>query len=316
MTPERERIGPVRPRPPIGASFGGRAHSHGTASDVRDQESACVRSIAGLSADDHVQFEDEGWDSRVYVVNRGEVVFKFPRTASAQGAYANEIAIMRLLDGGDDRVRVPVVQWVGPDLSYFGYRGIVGHQLGRVMESVSHTDRARIGSDLGAFLAGLHALVLPNVRVVTVEDEIEEFVRKFASARTAIEDEFTATERSGLDHFFGARLPGTMRALGGEPVTCHGDLGAYNVMVGDDGRVGMIDFGDLGIIDKSKDFIGFEDPAMLSAALDAHGASEQLREKVAIRALALPALDLPFYLGKGDAAGVAHCIDRLRAIVI
>ena len=93
MTPERERIGPVRPRPPIGASFGGRAHSHGTASDVRDQESSCVRSIAGLSADDHVQFEDEGWDSRVYVVNRGEVVFKFPRTASAQGAYANEIAI-------------------------------------------------------------------------------------------------------------------------------------------------------------------------------------------------------------------------------
>ena len=77
----------------------------------------------------------------------------------------------------------------------------------------------------------------------------------------------------------------------------------------------MIDFGDLGIVDRSKDFIGFEDPVMLSAALDAHGASAQLREKVAVRSLALPALDLPFYLGKGDAAGVAHCIDRLRAIV-
>ena len=37
---------------------------------------------------------------------------------------------------------------------------------------------------------------------------------------------------------------------------------------------------------------------------------------VEIRRLALPVLDLPFYLGKGDAVGVAGCIERLRSSLL
>ena len=51
---------------------------------------------------------------------------------------------------------------------------------------------------------------------------------------------------------------------------------------------------------------------MLTAALDTYGGSEQLGAKVEIRSQALPALDLPFYLGKGDTGGVAECVRRIR----
>ena len=291
------------------------AASHDTAPEVRERELALVRSFAGLRDDEPVDAEDEGWDSRVYVIDRGAIVFKFPRTPEARAAYDSEIAILRVLAGGDGRVVVPTVEWVGPDQSYVGYRGIVGRQLGRVGAPLSDAEQRRIGRDLGAFLATLHAADPNGFDVVSVDDEIRQFTRKFEASRDAIEAEFTRSEWNRLVEFFSVRLPETMRALGAEPRLCHGDLGSYNLILGDDGRTGIIDFGDVGTFDASKDFIGL-DAAMLDAALDAYGGSDVLQAKVEIRGMALPVLDLPFYLGKGDAVGVAGCIERLRSSLL
>ena len=289
----------------------GRADPQATSPEIHAREVTLVRLLVGLRHDDLVEVEDEGWDSRVYVVRRGVIVFKFPRTAAAQAAYAHEIAIMQSLDGGDGRVVVPTIEWVGPDHSYLGYRGIVGRQLGRVDASLAAGDERRIGRDIGAFLRTLHATDPAGFVSVSVDDEIRQFRRKFDASRRAIESEFTSSEWNRLDEFFSVRLPEAMRGLGSEPRVCHGDLGAYNLVLGDDGRVGVIDFGDVGIGDAAKDFMGL-DAVMLDAALEAYGGSESLRAKVEIRTLALPALDLPFYLGKGDGVGVAGCVDRLR----
>ena len=242
-------------------------------------------------------------------------MFKFPRTPEAQAAYANEISIMQVLVGGDGQVLVPTVEWVGPEQSYLGYRGIVGQQFGRVGASLADDDERRIGRDLGGFLRTLHARDAAGFVSVSVDDEISQFGRKFDSSRGVIESEFTSSEWSRLVEFFTVRHPETMRALGAQPCVCHGDLGAYNLILGDEGRVGVIDFGDVGIFDAAKDFMGLEG-TMLDAALDAYGGSESLRAKVEIRTLALPALDLPFYLGKGDRVGVAGCVDRLRGSLL
>lgn len=283
-----------------------------TSTETHEREIARVRSLAGLRAEELVEAEEEGWDSRVYVVDRGAIVFKFPRTAEARAAYDCEIAILRELAGGDGRVVVPTVEWVGPDQSYVGYRGIVGRQLGRVGAPIPVAEQRRIGRDLGAFLTTLHAADPNGFGVVSVDDEIGQFARKFEASRDAIESEFTRSEWNRLVEFFSVRLPETMRALGSDPRVCHGDLGPYNLILGDDGRIGVIDFGDVGVFDSAKDFIGL-DAVMRDAALDAYGGSDVLRAKVEIRGMALPALDLPFYLGKGDAVGVAGCIERLRS---
>lgn len=64
---------------------------------------------------------------------------------------------------------------------------------------------------------------------------------------------------------------------------CHGDLGYWNMVLREDGGIGVIDFGDIGHYDRSKDFIGFEDAEALDEALKVYGDSELLRQKVAIR---------------------------------
>lgn len=276
------------------------------------REIALVREVAELDDGDEVTFDDEGWDSRAYIVNRGEAVFKFPRTAAAQAAYPGAIATLRLIGGGDGTVRVPAVRWIGSGYSYFGCVGVVGRQLGHVQAQLEESQLERIGTDLGAFLAWLHRLTLPDARVVTVADEIAMFVRNYAAALPAIEQRFTVGELAELERFMADELPETMRGLGSEPRLCHGDLGPYNLVLADDGHIGVIDFGDMGVFDQSKDFIGFEGATMLDAALAAYGDTPTLRAKVDIRARALPILDLPFLISKGDERAVDACVDRLR----
>jgi hypothetical protein len=43
------------------------------------------------------------------------------------------------------------------------------------------------------------------------------------------------------------------------------------------------------------------------------GADRALRERAAVRARALPLLDIPFFAGKRDTDGVRRCIARVRS---
>ncbi len=68
--------------------------------------------------------------------------------------------------------------------------------------------------------------------------------------------------------------------------------------------------------DTSKDFSGFGDDAILNAALDAYGDDDLLGEKAGLRIRAFPVLDMPFYLGKRNQAGVDACLELARRTII
>ncbi len=280
------------------------------------REMAIVRELAELRVEDEVVLDDEGWDSRVYLVNRGAVVFKFPRTAVARAAYPNAIATLQRIDGGDGIVQVPTVRWIGPDAAYFGCIGVVGEQLGRVGPQLRDKDRARIGTDIGGFLAWLHGKPLGDARIVTIDEEIAGFTKRYTSALPTLEHRLTTTEMANLDRFVTSELPESMRTLGSEPRLCHGDLGAYNVVLGDDGRIGVIDFDDMGVFDRSKDFMGLDHASLLDAALAAYGDDLVLRAKIDIRARALPLLDIPYWVANGDDVELDACLDRLRQALL
>ena len=289
---------------------------HETPTKVRDHEETLVRSLLRLGVTDAVVFDDEGWDSRVYLVNDGDAVFKFPRSAKVRAQYVHEVAVLRLLEDAHDAVSRPKVRWESPNLDYIGLEGIVGHQLGHVIDALSEADKREIGTSLGRFVAHLHTLTLPNARVVTIEHEIAEFQRDYRTAVLTIDDHFTRGEREVLDGFFGSALPDEIRRLGSEPRLCHGDLGLYNVVIDDRGKPGVIDFGDLGIYDRSKDFIGLVDSILLRATVDAYGAAPTLGDRIAIRALALPVLDLPFHIANHDEDGIEECLTRIRSSLL
>lgn len=284
-----------------------------TSVGVRAAEIAVVRRLTGVEDARSIVFDDEGWDSRVYVVDGGEFVFKFPRSPDVQRRYANEIAMLRLVGQQDLDVRVPKVRWVGPDDAYLGYEGIRGRAPN--FDELTRGTRIDLGRAIGAFAKALHSLDLPNVRVMTVEDEIADFQAKYAAAAEVVDARFTREERATLDEFYAELMPNEMRRLGGELVLCHGDLGPWNVMLADDGSIGVIDFGDVCRCDPSTDLVGMYEPVALDAALDAYGDDATLRPKIAVRAKALPAMDLVFFAGKHDETRLAICIDHIRRLL-
>ena len=124
------------------------------------------------------------------------------------------------------------------------------------------------------------------------------------------QDEFKAAR-----YFFFEVLPSELRRLGHDPKLCHGDLGPWNVVVTPDNELGIIDFGDVGYWDASKDLCG-RDQGLLAAARDAYGADENLRAKATVRDRAFPVLDMPFYMGKSDPAGVGMCLAETRRLIV
>lgn len=289
-------------------------HTQEVSPEVRHQDESVIR-LEFQHADD-IAYTDEGWDSRVYIVNGGEAVFKFPRSPQVKAQYRHEIAALRMLEGIHSLVRTPRVRWEAPDLGYFGYDGIVGEQISRRIGDFDTVTKTKIGDSLGCFLRLLHAVDLTDAPTMTIEAEIADYDKKYRLATPALTAEFSETEMRTIEEFFQQQLPLDMRRLGGDLRLGHGDLGPWNIIVTPDREVGVIDFGDVGYHDASKDFSGFGNDTILNAAFDSYGADSLLREKAHLRIKAFPILDLPFYLVKHDPAGVRASLDLARKVFI
>ena len=170
----------------------------------------------------------------------------------------------------------------------------------------------RIGRAVGAFLKKLHAQKLDGAIAMTIEDEIAEFQYKYELGRPVITTDFSEVEQTRLRTLILDEMPSELMRLGGDLALCHGDLGYWNMVLGKNGTIGIIDFGDIGYYDRSKDFIGFEDMEALDAALNAYGDVELLRQKIAIRQKVLAILDLPFYIGKEDHVGIKRTVAKIK----
>ena len=287
--------------------------SQDSPAEVIQRERQLVRQLTGLTDDAGLAFVDSGWTSRVYVCNGGEWVLKFPRSERVKREYGRERRVLELLERVDTSVQVPRLRWTDADNAYLGYAGIVGVELASHQAELALTGKQAVGESLGGFLRALHDLTLPDLRTISVRDEITELQEKYELVRPVIERAFTAREQQQLDRLVARRLPEELASLGEDLALCHGDLGYWNVIRKPDGGIGIIDWGDAGYYDRSKDFMAIEDPQLLGAALHAYGDSDNLRAKIATRQTVLYLLDLPFFVGKRDEAGIAKTVAKIRS---
>eukprot|EP01117_Protostelium_nocturnum_P015854 TRINITY_DN6183_c0_g1_i1.p1 TRINITY_DN6183_c0_g1~~TRINITY_DN6183_c0_g1_i1.p1 ORF type:complete len:300 (-),score=56.12 TRINITY_DN6183_c0_g1_i1:12-839(-) len=271
-----------------------------------------VESMTGCH---QIQFCDFGWSSRVYIAEGGRFVVKFPRTEAAKEEYKNEIAVLRLVENCDLNIRVPKILWNSSANEYIGYQGIVGERYDSISEKVDGDVKRRIGKQLGEFLKKLHSLEVDGGRTVSIQDEIKDFQSKYRLALSVIQRDFSEEEQEKIRNLVFVEMPNEMERLGGEMKLCHGDLGYWNMILDDKGNIGVIDFGDAGYWDKSKDFIGMSDGETLDEAIKVYGDNEILRQKVAIRQKVLLLLDLPFFIGKGDKLGIQRTVAKIRSII-
>ena len=277
-----------------------------------EDEIVTVRRLVGLDDTHPVDRNEIGWTSRVYLVNQGEYVVKFPRTDAVKEEYRREIVLLRQLEACHLPVLTPRILWTHPDQAYLGYAGIVGTSLDLLIHATTTEQRVAIGAQIGTFLQALHNLQLADGFAITLDDEIAEFHYKYGLGAAILARDLTTAERDRLDEVVLREMPAALKRLGTDVTFCHGDLGYWNMIVSENGQLGIIDFGDSGYYDCAKDFSALEDADLRESALLAYGADDLLRERIALRRRLLPVVDLPFYVGKQDEAGIAKTVARIR----
>ena len=278
------------------------------------KEIELIRQLAGLDDTVTVEFNDAGWTSRVYLINDGEIVFKFPRREEVKKEYVWEVLAYELLSALNLSVRFPELCWRDPDFEYLGYKGVRGSNFDEIITNLPTPQKEVVGRSLGDFLRQFHQLDLVGANVITLEDEVAEAQEKFLMGANAITQKFTASEFENIKSFVCEKYPSQMLSFSFDKVLCHGDLGFWNIIYQGKDQVGVIDFGDVGYYDRSIDFAGMFDEVTLESALQTYGkTSDELLKKVELRMLLMPIVDLPFFLGKDDKLGIEKTISRIRA---
>lgn len=279
-----------------------------------ETEKKIVRDVARLSAGDEIIFNDKGWDSRVYSFGKGTYFFKFPRSEKIQHRYKYEIAAIKFMGDWDVGVAVQKIRWEHPHDAYFGYEGVRGVPVSQVVDKLAAQEKERVGMVLGEFLRQLHTHELPGARTMTLANEADQIQRWYQNSVRAVTEYLSHDEQQRLHKLVYDTWPTKLAALGSEPALCHGDLHFENILYAPNGTIGIIDFGDVAYYDRSKDFLELEDDATLfDAALRAYGRSDKpFMEKVALRQAMIRILDLGYFVGKADKAGIERTISYLK----
>lgn len=279
---------------------------------ITEYELSQVANLLDINDVSRIRFNNNGWDSRVYSVDNYKFVFKFPRTEEIKKGLEQELNILRELTSVQSAVILPKLRWVSDDLSYIGYEGVVGRTLEAESAKLNNTMKRKLGKNIGIFLRQLHQIKLNSALVNTIEDEITQFQKYFNKAKGYLAVTLNKQDFEMLKRLVFIESPEEIRRLGENLVICHGDLQYQNMILTAEADIGIIDFGDSGYYDNSKDFIGIECDEMLEAAVNSYGFSENLIDKIKIRKKLLPLLDLPYYIEHNEKEDIAKTLNRIK----
>jgi aminoglycoside phosphotransferase (APT) family kinase protein len=274
-----------------------------------EYEIRLAKKILGLPENSVIELNTSGWTSRIYIYNRGEFVIKFPLNSICRKECANEIranSIFRELFPD-----TPDIISIGEGYEYLAYKGVIGFPFNEV-ETVSDKTKAGIGRILGSFLKDLHKRTPEGFECWGYKKDIEDSDRHYSKCREYLAVRLKKEESETLETFMTRTFPEAFERLGDDLVFSHGDLGYWNMILKEDGKIGIIDFGDAGYADRALDFAGMEDKVMLDSALEVYGDSEELREKIMLRRMVLPVMELPYYIEKKNMNEIESAFRRIK----
>lgn len=283
-----------------------------TPPEIIDKEKKLVKELSGIQASDTITFFDGGWDSRVYGVLNGTYFFKFPRSDKIRQRYKYEVIALKQASTISSPIKTPRIKWEHTDNKYFGYTGVEGEILSEVISTLDVSEKQKLGNLLGVFLKELHNLDVPHARDITIDEEIEQLQNWYQQGIPIIQSSFSADEKSTLEQLVYDVWPGQLMELGTDPVFSHGDLHFPNIIY-NQGMLGIIDFGDAGYYDRSKDFIDIDDNVMFDSIMKSYGDSNNLHEKIMLRRKTSSIITLVFYAGKQDVGNVKKTVNKIKA---
>jgi len=265
------------------------------------------------AGDSRIDICETGWTSRVFIIDGGKIVFKFPRNEKFREECKQEVAVLELLNRQQFSLSVPVLRWTTGDNSYFGYYGVEGRPLGEVINGLSDGQKAEIGAQLGVFVKQLHGIKdYGDIKAQTLDEQAKEYQDWYRRGRDLLKDFFSGPELKTIDDFFENEVPESM-AGSGELVFCHGDLDYNNTLIDSGNQAGVIDFGDARLYDRSQDFRGMDDETLREAMIEAYGGSEVI-SKAAAKASSkmIDILNMLYCIERKDPVGIGDSLKRIR----
>lgn len=194
----------------------------------------------------------QGLDSVAYLVNN-DYIFKMSKHEEARINLKKEIEVLNYLKG-KITLQIPTIEFYSEKYSVCGYKEIKGDKLSPDMyNKMNESEKDRLAQDIAQFLKELHSLPLPDIDDLEL-DVIEDYKGDYEELKETIYDKIPDKSKKYLDNFFirifnDERITKYVRAL------CHNDLSCNHIIIQNNIVAGIIDFGDVAITDRDKDFV-------------------------------------------------------------
>lgn len=194
----------------------------------------------------------EGLDSVAYLVNN-EHIFKKSKHKEASENMKKEISVLKYLE---DKLplEIPKIDFYNEETSICGYKEIKGDILTpEIYSKMSNEEQEQLAKDIADFLNRLHSLPLPDI--VDLElDVIEDYKNDYSKLKTTIYNKISNQSKKYLDELFD-KILNDDKITKYKKTLCHNDLSCNHIVIKNNKIVGIIDFGDVAITDRDKDFI-------------------------------------------------------------
>ena len=205
---------------------------------------------------DSIKLIGEGYDSKAYIINN-EYVFKIKFSANKKKGYEKEKAIYDFLNKKlNTNIKIPNIEYsyISEELSILGYKEIKGTFLTPdIYFSLSEEKQELLKKDIAIFLRQMHDLDYSEISSYTIDNK-QNVLEEYQLLKEIIYDSLTDIEKQYIEDFM-QRLHSTA-IFDGRKCLCHNDFSCNHLLLDDNKRlVGVIDFGDSGIIDEYCDFI-------------------------------------------------------------
>ena len=197
----------------------------------------------------------EGYDSKAYIVNN-EYVFKIKFSANKKKGYEKEKAIYDFLNKKlNTTINIPNIEYsyISDDISILGYKEIKGTFLTpEIYFTLSKEKQDLLKQDIAMFLKQMHNLDYSEISSYTIDNK-QNVLEEYQLLKETIYDSFTDIEKQYVENFM--QILHNTTIFDGRKCLCHNDFSCNHLLLDDNRLVGVIDFGDSGIIDEYCDFI-------------------------------------------------------------
>lgn len=194
----------------------------------------------------------QGLDSTAYLVNN-EYIFKQSKHDEARNNLKREIRVLNYLKG-KITLQIPDIEYYSREYSICGYKEIKGNKLSPdSYNSFSNDEKDALAQDIALFLREMHAIPLPDIDGLELH-VIDDYRSDYETLRETVYDKIPDKSKRYIDDLY-KRILNDKRISQYDKALCHNDLSCNHILIQGNKAVGIIDFGDVAVTDRDKDFV-------------------------------------------------------------